>query len=151
GRVDVALAADPLRKRIVLFGGLVGATGLQNETWEDGPFGASLCAGPTQCWRQHPAGGPGARHSPAMVYDALRRQMVLLCGTIRTQASGDLGGCSATSAACDDTWTFDGKAWSQVNLAGYRPGPRTGMGLAYDPFRARTMLFGGQRVGGIGG
>ena len=46
----------------------------------------------------------------------------------------------------NDTWTWDGQAWTQVADTG--PTPRRLHAMAFDSARQRTVLFGGD-VGGI--
>ncbi len=46
-----------------------------------------------------------------------------------------------------DTWTFDGKAWSQDNVSG--PPPRATAAMAFDEKRGVTVLFGGVSTSGL--
>lgn len=74
---------DSQRARIVLFGGYMGGSGFQSDTWEwDG----------TQ-WNQVQVSGPAARSQHGMAYDRLRRRAVLFGGI------GDLGRKA-------DTWEY---------------------------------------------
>jgi hypothetical protein len=78
-------------------------------------------------WTRSPAAGPSARSAPAIVYDSFRDRLVLF------------GGISA-GIRMDDTWEWDGSAWTQVMTRGPR---RVGVGLAYDSSRHRVVMFGG--------
>jgi hypothetical protein len=69
---------------------------------------------------------PGLRH---MTYDSARKQ-ILLWGGVRGFALGD------------DTWTFDGKAWTSADPKVMPPG-RLLAGFAFFPEINRTLLVGG--------
>lgn len=111
-----AIASDPLRGRVVMFGGQ-GVTFPLGDTWEwDG-----------RAWHPFAGLGPPLRVGAAMAYDGMARE-VLLFGGVGAEIYGD-------------TWRFDGKRWLEVGAAG--PAPRYGHGMAYDPSRDRVWLFGG--------
>ena len=122
-RAGHALAYDPLRGVVVLFGGYGGAGATTyGDTWE---YNGSD-------WRQvFPAHSPPPRTGAAMAYDA-RRQVAVLYGGA---AAGDV---------LDDTWEYDGRDWRPAAAA---PGPagRTAAAMAYDTARGTMVLFGGQR------
>ncbi len=46
----------------------------------------------------------------------------------------------------DDTWEWNGAAWTQRVIPG--PSPRSSHGMVYDAIRDETVLFGGQGIGG---
>jgi len=52
-----------------------------------------------------------------------------------------LFGGASQNALLRDTWSWDGKHWTQIQDIG--PGPRTFAAMAYDSNRSRTVLFGG--------
>lgn len=109
-----SLASDPLRGRVVLFGGQ-GSTIPLGDTWEwDGTR-----------WRESAAQSPPLRVGSAMAFDG--REVVLFGG-----AGADIYG---------DTWHFDGTRWQKVASAG--PPPRFGAAITYDTKRDRVWLFGG--------
>lgn len=112
-----AMAYDPRRGRVVLFGGRGGGGG----TWEwDGARWHDMTP---------PAGSPVPRSRTAMVYDS-RRQRVVLFG-------GNAG------AYTNDTWEWDGTSWTEVVPAGGLPRPRARHAMAYDAARGQVVLFGG--------
>lgn len=117
-RAGAALAYDPARRTLVLFGGL-SAVALA-DTWE---------------WngRWHlrtPPGSPPARSGHAMIYDPARDRIVLF------------GGRNGTTFL-DDTWEYDGATWTR--LAGAAAPPRRAEhGIAYDALRDRIVVFGGR-------
>ena len=57
-----------------------------------------------------------------------------------------LFGGEASDRYRNDTWAWDGQAWTQVADTG--PNPRRLHAMAFDSARQRTVLFGGE-VGGI--
>ncbi len=120
-RTNVAMAYDPVRKRIVLFGGQ--ADSVLDDTWE---FDGST-------WKQQDLPiRPPARHEHAMVFDATRGKVVLFGGI---GASSELG----------DTWTYDG-AWTEVLAQGDLPGPRSSVAIGYEPTRGAVVIFGSSFV-----
>lgn len=88
-------------------------------------LGAGLCA---QWTLANPIPSPGNRAGHAMAADDLGN--VLLFGG------------TATVAPLDQTWRFDGVAWTQLAPA-TAPSPRGLASLVYDPVRARFVLYGG--------
>jgi len=115
-----ALAYDEGRHVVLLFGGISGST-LRGDFWSwDG-----------QRWQRLPD-GPTARVDASLVYDAARNRAVLYGGRL---------GHDPTAATLDDTWEWDGNAWTRRAETG--PGMRVHQAVAYDRARARTVLFGG--------
>jgi len=124
-RVSHAMAFDSARGKSVLFGGLA-APGLTpaNDTWEWD--GAAWIARSTPIT-------PDPRSGHAMVYDAARRETVLIGGT----RAGP-----TTNPPIADQWAWDGIRW--IRRAPIRqPPPRSRLALAYDAARGRVVLFGG--------
>ena len=115
------LAYDANRQVTVLFGGNDDAFRV-NKTWEyDGVNWSETSPIPS------PSGRENITH--AMAFDAMRDKIVLF------------GGLSV-SGYVNDTWEYDGAAWSQVNTA-TRPIARDAHTLVYDSQRGKIVLFGG--------
>jgi hypothetical protein len=74
---------------------------------------------------------PGVRNAHAMVYDSVRKRVVLFGGADASTVRGD-------------TWEWDGRRWRLVSLTG--PAPRTFPAMTYDSVRRRLILYGGNRV-----
>lgn len=167
-----AMAQDPGRDRVVMFGGQDLAT--LGDTWEwDGAD-----------WARATTASPPPRTKHAMAYCSGSAQIVMFGGQGRTwppladtwewdgrvwtqrtpaispAARGGhamaphynnrtalLFGGSGTAASLDDTWEWGGLSWQQRTPA-TRPEGRAYHAMAYDPHRARVVLFGGLDQGG---
>lgn len=109
------MAFDEARGELLLFGdGCLWA-------WRGGQWVLLDCGEPPE--------GPGPRTGCAMAYDA-RREVTVLFGGL----SGDLQ---------EDTWEWNGAAWSQVDTGGAHPSARYVHAMAFDDARGETLLFGG--------
>ena len=125
-RDSASMAYDAARGVTVLFGGFRRGDPFFGDTWTwDG-----------RQWSKQEVGGPPARYGAGMAYDAARGVTVLFGG------SGGSGGCGG---GCSDTWTWDGRQWSQQQAAGL--GARFDASMAYDAARGVTVLFGGYSCG----
>ncbi|HEY3451656.1 MAG TPA: hypothetical protein VGK67_35185 [Myxococcales bacterium] len=136
-----AMAYDSGRGRLVLFGGELGsasaATAFSPDTWEWD--GAS--------WAKVATSGPRPRRNASMAYDSARGVSVLFGG--RVNPGDDCGESAAgTEMSCSWTWEWDGARWMVASRGG--PPSRELAAMAYDPVRARVVLFGGYRYGDCG-
>jgi len=114
-----AMAHDPLRNRLVLFGGTDMNGGFPGDTWEwDGT-----------AWTAFAAGGPSPRVWHRMVYDPGRARVLLVGG-------------ANNPFVHSDTWEWDGTVWTQLAGNGSFP-PRIMPGLVHDTALRRTLLIGG--------
>ncbi len=112
-----AIAADPLRRRVVVFGGK-NFTGQLADTWE----------WTGHSWDKIADTGPSARDGAACAYDPVSQRVILYGGQ-----SGD--------AIMSDTWAWDGVQWSQRPISG--PEPLRDASLAYDGRIGSLVLYGG--------
>lgn len=125
-RFNAAIAIDPIRERVVLFGGtsdwLGGKFLYNNDTWEwDG-----------QDWiEMHPKTIPPARAGHMMAYDAKRGVVVMFGGMEKGE-----------NYVLSDTWEWDGKDWKQIT-SDYYPDARRDGQLFYDQDRETIILSGG--------
>src|SRR5207302_10000061 len=78
---------------------------------------------------------PLGRRSAAMAYDVERHNVVLFGGL-------------AGQVLLDDTWTFNGGAWSHRQGLTANPRARQGAAMAFDEVNRQTVLFGGLGGGG---
>jgi hypothetical protein len=117
-RSQHALAYDPGRGVITLFGGTDQAGQLFQDTWDwDG-----------STWHLRATSGPAPRSDTALAWDPVTSRLLLFGG--------------AGTGLLPDTWHFDGVAWTQLLPANAPPG-RYGHSLATDVGRRRIVLFGG--------
>jgi len=132
-RSSAAMAYDAATGQVVLFGGYS----------VDPSSGDPITYGDTWVWNgstwTQAAGGPSARYSATMVYDAATQSIVLFGG-------------DGPGGVKSDTWIWNGSSWTQ-GASG--PGQRYGQGMAYDPVHQQVVMFGGYdggiSAGGGGG
>ncbi len=115
--VDAAMAYDPLRRRVVRYGG-----------WQSGLSMARTLEWDGSVWRRGPD-GPGARHGSRLAFDAARGVMVMFGGTDGTRVF-------------DDTWLYDGVSWRQASPSAPMGALHSGA-MAYDAGRGRVQYYGG--------
>jgi len=127
-RSRAAMAYDPLRGRIVLFGG-VNETGGPNgtprlfgDTWEfDGLRWAQVISSTS----------PPALVGAAMAWDPVAEKLLLYGG-----------GTTFKANLTSDTWNFDGSDWVKLS-PGQNPGTLKDHRMVTDTKRKRIVLFGG--------
>jgi hypothetical protein len=150
-RARHAMVYDEKRKVVVLFGGgrTVQATDAATasdvaaiavafaSTWEYEPVSAA--------WTDRtPAGAassPAARYDAGMAWDS-KRNLAVLFGGMQKKDDGVDG------SPKQDTWEWDGSTgtWTERTLAGNKPSPRFGHGMACDPGRGNMVVFGGYDI-----
>ena len=118
-----AMATDPRRDVVVMFGGNGPVSGDLDDTWEFD--GASWAAGPSA-----PA-GLEARYGHAMAYDPRRHAMVMV------------GGARCCITLMSDTWLYDGSSWT-ASSSGPDLTVRSGHAMAFDGAQRELLLFGGR-------
>lgn len=124
-RARAAIAYDPIRRVVVLFGGWGMVNGMRGElsdtwTWD----GTS--------WTHHDALGPTPRAGARMAWDASRRRLVLFGG-------------SAGQHVFVDAWEWDGSTWLSTQASdGARAATNFGFASAQG---AGVMLVGGTNAG----
>ncbi|HET9253224.1 MAG TPA: kelch repeat-containing protein [Candidatus Eisenbacteria bacterium] len=127
-RVQHSAIYDPVRNRMVVFGGLIGATNA-NDVWE-------LTLGPTREWKRlKPTGtAPAARRGHVAIYDPVGDRMIVQGGTAASSLS--------------DTWALSlsgaTPVWTQLMPSGTPPSARFGHTGIHDSARNRLVIHGGQ-------
>jgi hypothetical protein len=127
------MAADPANGTVVLFGG-------------PGDCDSSTCTDQTWTWDgtqwtlRHPRNHPSARGNAAMAYDPATRTVVLFGGW--TADFTPLPANPPHVVYFDDTWTWDGRDWTQQHPAVHPDARFTD--LATDPATHSVLLQGGQ-------
>lgn len=123
GVIHGASAYDPMRNRLVVYGGLaLTSDGEQLPT-------ANTYEWDGTTWERRLIEGPGPLAEHAMAYDEHRHLIVLY---------GGLGG----ARTCERTWEYDGERWSETGLE-TSARCRWRHTMTYDPDLRSVVLFGG--------
>ncbi|MGI8847439.1 MAG: hypothetical protein ACR2GX_04120 [Candidatus Dormibacteria bacterium] len=108
-RAGAALATDPDRQQVILFGGATavsGRTTVSGDTWSwNGSVWTALS----------PAHSPPGRAGAAMAWDPVSHRLILVGGA--TDACVGAGLCFGTVSPTPklaDTWAWDGHDWGQI-------------------------------------
>ena len=129
GRYGHSAIFDPVRNRMIIFGGTYygPSFNLLNDVW------ALSLAGPPAWTPLAPLGtAPAARYWHAAIYDPVRDRMLVFGGN---------GG-----SRLNDVWELSlsgTPTWTQLSPGGTPPSARDGASAIYDPVRDRMVLFGG--------
>jgi len=128
-RTNHSVIYDPLRERMVLFGGFDGA--FRSDVWVLPLLNGSSFFGQAPVWGTPPP----VRDRHAAIYDPVRDRMVIFGGRV-----------SSAFSAMSDVWelTFaDLPTWTQILPTGTAV-PLWGASAVYDPVGDRMVTFGGQ-------
>jgi len=125
-----AVTYDPVRKRMLVFGGRAGSFTFVDDVWE-------LTLDSTPTWTQlFPTGTAPSLYQPAMIFDPVRDRM-LVFGSTRADV-----GLGATG-----TWELslgEAPAWTQLDAAGIGPQPSyLRSPVVYDPGEDRIIVITG--------
>ena len=135
GRYATSLVHDPVRDRLLMFGGyILGSRSNDSGEAQDDVWALSL--GDTLRWTQlQPRGTPGARDSHTAAFDARRDRMIVFGG--ESQMAASLGD---TRRPLFDTWALslagDSLAWSRLSPSAPTSGP-----AVLDTLRDRLMAW----------
>lgn len=127
-RGRLALAFDPVRGRVVGFGGGRGDDISRSRTDETVEWDGRAWSPRTT------VASPTPRESHAMAWDPVSRRVLLF------------GGFDGRPAGLGDTWCWDGVSWTELRPAS-SPSPRRLLAMASDSGRRRVVLFGGVGTG----
>lgn len=89
----------------------------------------------------YPAHAPHGRSFHAMAFDSARDRVILF--------GGKSGTTTANSVMYNDTWSFDGTDWTQLDTPN-APSARFYSASTYDPIHDRVILFGGTNLSADG-
>jgi len=141
-RDDASMAYDPASGNMVLFGGY-SSSGPLNDTWIwNGTTWTQVDDSTDSGCTINCANSPPARSAASMSYDPATGNMVLF------------GGSDASNGNLNDTWTWSGTTWTQVDdssdagcTTSCTDGPpgRVFASMAFDPATGNMVLFGGYR------
>jgi uncharacterized repeat protein (TIGR01451 family) len=122
-RTHAGMAFDGARGEIVLFGGLDNRNG-------GGDFNDTWTWNGTDWTLKAPASHPPALNlGSAMIYDSVRREVLLFGGL-------------PSSGSYNETWGWNGTNWT-LKTPSVRPPPRWEHAMTFDPVRGKAVLFGG--------
>ncbi|MGH7724418.1 MAG: Kelch repeat-containing protein [Candidatus Eiseniibacteriota bacterium] len=126
---------DPVRSRLVIFGGLV------KGIIDAAPIDFVWSLDPEEgAWEFVPVGGPSPRHGHTAVFDAIRDRMLMFGGD-------EVYGFSPVR---NDHWSLDfspSPAWNELTPTGLPPPPRYEHTAVIDPVGDRMIVFGGSSGG----
>jgi hypothetical protein len=122
---------DLARGRTILFGGGgITTPQINNDTWTwDG----------TDWTQASPPVSPSGRFGTSLAYDMARNVVVMY---------GGLTSLISIARPVAETWEWNGSTWAQIATA-TTPGGLAYHGFAYDPTRARCVLYGGSSNPGL--
>jgi hypothetical protein len=120
---------DPVRRRLLVIGGLDPSGGYLNDVWQ-----LDLSSNAAQ-WSQVAVQGtpPAAREFQGALYDPLRDRVLVFGGF-------------GYEVHFNDTWSLElsgTPTWQELSPAGPKPAPRRAMSMVYDPVGDRMLVFGG--------
>ena len=122
---DHALVYDPIRRHVVLFGGVDGDGNLLDETWTYNG---------TDWTQLFPVVSPEPRGATALAYDATNGGVLLFGGRPEWVGSDN-----------NDTWLLKNGAWTELATGAVpRPDPRAGHSMVYHPGIDRVVVQGGR-------
>jgi len=127
-RRAAAMGYDPDRRITVLFGGRTASAAL-GDTWVwNGTEWAQLM----------PPVSPSARYTAKLIFDPVRKQLVLLGGILQDRT------------VPNDSWAFDGETWQLLDGLTAAPTPRAYNAVAFDSY-GRLLSWGGLRGSAVAG
>jgi hypothetical protein len=130
-RAGFSYVFDPVRNRMILFGGVAPGAVFQNDTW-------ALSLSDPPAWGElTPSGGPPpGRSLDSAIYDPVRDRMIIF---------GGAGANTGLNHYLNDVWALDLSGtpqWTQI-LASGGPSSRGLHSAIYDPMNDRMLVYGG--------
>ncbi len=128
GRYDVAMTYDPIRNRVLIYGGRTDVN-FFHDVWA-----LNLTPG-SESWIQlFPSGTPpNASDGPTAIMDPINNRVIIF------------GGSDANGQAYNETWelNLNNLTWTLLNPSGTPPPARGSHIAIYDPNGHRMVIFGG--------
>lgn len=120
---------DPVRKRVIMFGGRDASGAALQDTWAFDPVAKTWTQLLAPCRKGRTCPLPPARYMHGMAWSSALGKVVVF------------GGEADMRTFLADTWTFDGTTWQRIATSG--PSARAALGLAEDAATGALILFGG--------
>jgi hypothetical protein len=144
-RIYSAMAFDPARKSMILFGGVGNTSGAYSDTWELTSDGKWI--------KLSPAKSPGGLMGPSMTTDTTRKKILLFGGTLIYDYSKDPNPVPYPDPSQNAVWEWDGATmtWTDrsppdtTNVAHRQQNPA----IAYDEARQKLFLYEGTNWGNM--
>lgn len=128
---------DPIRNRVVLYGGRAPSSITLNDVW-------ALTLSPAPAWQLLlPSGGLLSRAAHTAVYDRLQDRMIVF--------GGGYSGSGFGWHYQDDVWALPlggGRGWTQLSPLDVGPARRSDQVGVYDPDHNRLVIYGGKGAAG---
>jgi hypothetical protein len=138
GRTATRMVFDVKTAHMILFGG---TTKLDAGTRQSYDLDDTWEWNGDRWIQDHPAHAPHGRSFHTMVYDSNHLKTIVF--------GGKSGTVTTSSVEYNDTWTFDGNDWTQVNTPN-APQARIYSGATFNPIRDRMIIFGGTSISADG-
>lgn len=123
GLEGMAVAYDPVRDELVIFGGV------QTDQFSNPAVQGMWTWDGVSFTEKTPATMPPNRHNAGMVWDSARNEIMMFGGR-------------DDSTLLNDTWTWDGTNWTDKNPV-TKPTGRWSFGMAFDAARSEVVMNGG--------
>ena len=121
---------DPIRQRVILFGGRDGSGNALRDTWAFDPVAKSWTSLTPTCRKGQTCPLPPARYYHAMAWSSVLGKVVIF------------GGEQMNDTFLSDAWAFDGTTWQQLPTKS-APSARAGLGMAEDAATGKLVAYGG--------
>lgn len=127
-RTLARMAWDPVRGKVILFGGRDRSGVALQDTWAFDPVARTWTQLVANCRK---AVCPPARLAHGMVWSTALQRVLVFSGEV-----------SLGSPLLADVWSFDGRAWTKLATTN-TPAGRLLFGMAEDPSTGSVLVFGG--------
>jgi hypothetical protein len=129
-RALARMAWDPIRQRVIMFGGRDMSGNPLRDTWAFDPVAKTWTPLTPTCRKGQTCPLPPARYYHGMAWSSTIGKVVIF------------GGEQTNNTFLNDAWAFDGSAWQQLPTK-TAPSARAAMGIAEDAATGKLVVYGG--------